>query len=310
MDESLSFGSFLETAKKAAERAMNDHGRREYDEFALHAGVAVERLAKAVLVKLNPVFLVEMRNGNTDMLLLFGGADVEVEKSKVRTVGAKDAIQRLRRIDILSKDDQLDLLIELRNGTAHTAGDDSAKSLLVVLARTVSKLLAYLGSDASEFWGSWTKTVSVAMNEHQSQLLRDLQVQIDQARHAFEDRFEGLPDGAMERALEAPHSAQGEWIESLRVMVRGETKLLTHRANCPACEGRGALTYEPTMSSDTNTTFVPTGFSCFLCSFEVHGAEGLEATRQLVGNAFAPTMISSHEHTFRPHMRPSETRAS
>ncbi|MEV0122659.1 integrase [Streptomyces sp. NPDC050703] len=72
MDDALSFESFLEGAKKAAHRAMDDHGRGEYDEFALHGGVAVEKLAKAVLVSMNPVYLLEMRNGNPDMLLYLG----------------------------------------------------------------------------------------------------------------------------------------------------------------------------------------------------------------------------------------------
>jgi HEPN domain-containing protein len=53
MDDSLSFESFYEGAKKAAHRAMDDHGRGGYDEFALHAGVAVEKLAEAVLVSKN-----------------------------------------------------------------------------------------------------------------------------------------------------------------------------------------------------------------------------------------------------------------
>ncbi|MET7351559.1 hypothetical protein [Streptomyces mirabilis] len=62
MDESLSFESLFEGAKKAAHRAMDDHGRSEYDEFALHGGVAVERLAKAVLVSKNPVYLLDTRH--------------------------------------------------------------------------------------------------------------------------------------------------------------------------------------------------------------------------------------------------------
>ncbi|MGW4516417.1 hypothetical protein ACWEO4_31515 [Streptomyces sp. NPDC004393] len=96
MDDSLSFESFFEGAKKAAHRAMDDHGRTEYDEFALHGGVAFERLAKAVLVSKNPTYLVEMRTGNSDMLLHLGG-DLDLEGKKVRTVGAKEAIERLRR---------------------------------------------------------------------------------------------------------------------------------------------------------------------------------------------------------------------
>ena len=33
---------------------MDDHARGEYEEFALHAGVAVEKLVKAALVSMNP----------------------------------------------------------------------------------------------------------------------------------------------------------------------------------------------------------------------------------------------------------------
>ena len=55
MKDLFSTESFYQGAKKAAHRAMDDHGRAEYDEFALHAGVAVEHLAKAVLFSKNPI---------------------------------------------------------------------------------------------------------------------------------------------------------------------------------------------------------------------------------------------------------------
>ncbi|GHF02789.1 hypothetical protein GCM10018785_75570 [Streptomyces longispororuber] len=72
MDDSLSFESFLAGAKKAAHRAMDDHGRGEYDEFALHAGVAIESLAKAVLISKNPIYIAEMK-GSAEMLFHLGG---------------------------------------------------------------------------------------------------------------------------------------------------------------------------------------------------------------------------------------------
>ncbi|MGW3956674.1 hypothetical protein ACWEKM_38540 [Streptomyces sp. NPDC004752] len=106
MDASLTFESFLEGAKKAAHKAMDDHGRGEYDEFALHAGVAIERLAKAVLVSKNPVYIVEMR-GSAEMLFHLGGHRTA---SKVRTIGAVEAISRVRTLGILPVDRQLDLL--------------------------------------------------------------------------------------------------------------------------------------------------------------------------------------------------------
>ncbi|MFI8851687.1 hypothetical protein ACIGW3_16050 [Streptomyces sp. NPDC053499] len=136
MVDPLAYESFLEGAKKAAHKAMDDHGRREYDEFALHAGVAVERLAKAALVSKNPIYIVEMR-GSAEMLFHLGGHRAA---SKVRTIGAGEAISRLRVLGVLSVDRQLDLLIDLRNGVAHSTGGEEAKSLLATLARTVGAL--------------------------------------------------------------------------------------------------------------------------------------------------------------------------
>jgi hypothetical protein len=42
MDESLSYESFLEGAQRAAHKAMDNHARGDYDDFALFGGVAVE----------------------------------------------------------------------------------------------------------------------------------------------------------------------------------------------------------------------------------------------------------------------------
>ncbi|MGW0496946.1 hypothetical protein ACWD0Z_16345 [Streptomyces sp. NPDC003007] len=173
MDDSLSFESFFEGAKKAAQKAMEDHGRGEYDEFALHAGVAIERLAKAVLVMRNPLYLVEMRNGNADLLLHFGG-DLELDTAKVRTVGAKEALQRLRRMGVLPSDSQLDLLIELRNGTAHTTVRDEAKMLLPTLAETTAILLTAVGTSFRVFWGRWSRAVIVAVDKQLDDIRRDV----------------------------------------------------------------------------------------------------------------------------------------
>ena len=69
MNDSLSAESFYQGAKNAAHRAMDDHGRPEYDEFALHAGVAVEKLVKAVLAAKNPVYFAEIRSNSADMVM-------------------------------------------------------------------------------------------------------------------------------------------------------------------------------------------------------------------------------------------------
>ncbi|MEV0117685.1 hypothetical protein AB0H77_31365 [Streptomyces sp. NPDC050844] len=136
MDVSLSYECFWEGASTAAHKAMDDHARGEYDEFALHGGVAVERLAKAVLVSKNPIYIAELL-GSTEMLFHLGG---DRAAGKVRTIGAAEALARLRTLDVLGADKQLDLLIDVRNGVAHTTSAEQAKSLMPVLAQTVETL--------------------------------------------------------------------------------------------------------------------------------------------------------------------------
>ncbi|WP_406165175.1 hypothetical protein OIE52_00855 [Streptomyces canus] len=205
MDDFLSFDSFLGGAKKAAHRAMDEHGRGEYENFALQGGVAIEKLAKAVLVSMNPVYLLEMRNGNPDMLLYLGG-HLELSEDKVRTVGAKDAIKRLRTLGILPPNPQLDILIELRNGTAHTSTGDRAKSLLPAFIESSWTLLKKVGIDIGDFWERWSSAVIIAVDEQRSEVERDVEIRIRQSWHRFEDRFAGLPDSARERALAQPSS--------------------------------------------------------------------------------------------------------
>ncbi|MFD7858577.1 hypothetical protein ACFV6B_30495 [Streptomyces microflavus] len=276
MDDSLSFESFFEGAKKAAFRAMDDHGRGEYDEFALHAGVAIERLAKAALVRRNPAYLIEFRNGNPDMLLYLCG-DLEMEIDQVRTVGAKDAIKRLRRLSVLGPDSQLDLLIEIRNGAAHTSTGDKAKSHLPTLAVHIGALLQDLGLSELAFWGRWTSAVGVAVDKKRSEIQRDVEIRIKQARHLFEDRFVGLPDGIKETILAKP--SDGPMLGPMTMKNGNETLFVLTVAPCPACTANASLSLTPLgKSRGGGVNLVPDGLQCHLCGLELHSAEEINAS--------------------------------
>ena len=136
------------------------------------------------------------------MALYFGG-DLQLDPGKVRTVGAKEAIQRLRRMDALQPDAELDLLVEMRNGAAHPASDSiQAKGMISPLARTIATLLDVLGIPLDSFWERWTEALKAALNKQEDQAVRDMQLRITQARHAFEDRFDGLDPRVRKSAFE------------------------------------------------------------------------------------------------------------
>ncbi|MER6112440.1 hypothetical protein [Streptomyces hirsutus] len=296
MDDSLSFESFFEGASKAAQKAMEDHGRQEYDEFALHAGVAIERLAKAVLVMRNPLYLVEMRNGNADLLLYFGG-DLELDTSKVRTVGAGEALRRLRRMGVLPPDPDLDLLIELRNGTAHTSVGDQARTLLPTLSETVMILLTAVGTNSREFWGRWARTVIVSVDKQLDEIRRDVEIRIDQARHLFEDRFKDLPEGSKERAMQAPASfLDALTISSITMSGRQGLESVLVKLPCPACGGRTTVTFVPIgapFESLAAATVSVSSLACPLCGLELNGSEEVKASGVDVTKAVLPSSVTA-----------------
>ncbi|MEU0525989.1 hypothetical protein [Streptomyces niveus] len=275
MDDSLSFESFLRGSKRAAHKAMDDHGRAEYDEFALHAGVAVERLAKAVLVSKNPLYIAEMR-GSAEMLFHLGGHRTA---GKVRTIGAMEAIARLRTLDVLPSDRQLDLLIDLRNGVAHTASENQGKSLLSTFAETVQTLHGDLGGPLASFWGRWTTVVRLAVDQERSQVYRDVQVRVRQARHNFEDRFAGLPQNAMELVLRNPVPMQNESIGPMTLADGRDVVLKLLGADCPACSGRASVFFDKVSPLGGGALrFVPTSMKCVMCALELNSTEEIEAS--------------------------------
>ncbi|MFF5014754.1 hypothetical protein [Streptomyces sp. NPDC001165] len=308
MDDSLSFESFFEGASKAAQKAMEDHGRQEYDEFALHAGVAIERLAKAVLSKRNPLYLVEMRNGNADLLLYFGG-DLELDTSKVRTVGAGEALRRLRRMAILPPDPQLDLLIELRNGTAHTTIGDQAKTLLPTLSETVMILLTAVGATSRVFWGRWARTVIVAVDKQLDEIRRDVEIRIDQARHLFEDRFQGLPEGAKEKILREPKPVDGMMLGPLTVMNNEKVLFLLGSVPCPSCGGKASMTLTPVTQSDTGPDIAADSFQCKLCRLELNNPLEIKAAQVETEAALLPTRTWIKQLGGPVHIQLGETHA-
>ncbi|KUN55477.1 hypothetical protein AQJ46_49475 [Streptomyces canus] len=271
---------------------MDDHGRGEYDEFALHGGVAVERLGKAALVAKNPVYLLEMRNGNPDMLLYLGG-HLEMSMDKVRTVGAKDTIKRVRTLGLLPPDSQLDLLIELRNGTAHTAVGDQARVLLPALAENVTALLKDIGLSVEDFWGRWTSAVNVAVDKQRSETERDVEIRIRQARHRFDDRFAGLPEGTKEKVLEEPRPAIGGLVMGPISITVGEDLLaMIASMPCPACGGKAQVKLAPINPSSTGADLIPESLRCHLCTLELNSPEEMRASGTVIQVTGLPSSVA------------------
>jgi hypothetical protein len=271
MDDSLSYESFYRGAKTAAHKAMDDHGRPEYDEFALHAGVAVEKLAKAVLAAKNPVYVADIRGGNADMVMYLGG-HLHLDEEKVRTVGAAEAVKRLRKMGVLQADTDLDKLIEMRNGAVHATPDSTmAKGMIAPLARTIKTLLDEVSRPLDEFWGRWTMAVENAVDERRDAVIKDVQLRISQAQHRLEDRLEGLP---LPKEIRLPEvSGFTFFIGSANPDADGDVVSVTGSTGCPACGREAHVTVEP--SSDKAARAV--ALVCPWCHLRLNSSEEIEA---------------------------------
>lgn len=208
-------------------------------------------------------------------------------------------LRRVRRqevqldpVRVLTADTDLDLLIAMRNGAAHAAPNSAqAKGMISPLAWTIETLLNDLGKPLDAFWERWTDAVKNAVNEQDDQVFRDVQLRITQAKHAFDDRFAGLRAEVKVRALTVPKSALSEWVETVEIRSGGVPVLKASGGDCPACGGRGVLTFEPTHQTGTDTHYSSNGFACSMCGLQVNGPDEMAALRK--ANTAAPGTVTS-----------------
>ncbi|MFJ4749045.1 hypothetical protein [Streptomyces albogriseolus] len=268
MDDSLSFDSLFRGARKFARSALEAHGAEDVEVFLLHAGVSVERLAKAALVKKSPFLLMEMK-GKDDTLYHLTGVR---QAAKLRTVGASQAIARLRDMAVLAqKDPGLDELIELRNGVAHLmASVDDGFDGLTVFCRVTNQLLDHLTQDQGLYWGSWSTLVGITLSEAHERVERDVARRIEHARRLFKKRFEDLPQEVLDSYIDTPLPLDF----GLRFPEKGSPEVLVPW-KCPACENQAVITAsapnlirrgEPGQST-------PESFNCSFCRFTLKAQE-------------------------------------
>ncbi|XXZ47385.1 hypothetical protein AAGT00_00035 (plasmid) [Streptomyces cavourensis] len=278
MDSPVTFDRLYEGARRFARLAMEAHAEEDQEVFLLHAGVSVERLAKAALARVHLTLLTEV-NGKDDMLLHFAGA-LSTPPARLRTISASTAIARLRKMDVLPQKqksgieaDNLDGLIELRNGVAHL-GTDNVEDYLATFVMTVDKLLQHLEQDRGFFWESWSDTVRVIQDDQAGRLQRDMRLRMDQARHRFRTRFGRLSEGVVDGA------AKGGSERGLTVVeVSPGRALFRTLSQCPACDREAAFLF---LGVDGNSLLFDLelkteSFTCELCGFRLSGAEEVEA---------------------------------
>ncbi|MFJ4517445.1 hypothetical protein [Streptomyces sp. NPDC088816] len=261
MDDSLSAEGLYQGARKFAWSALEAHGRRDEEVFLLHAGVSIERLAKAALVRKSPFLLMEMK-GKDDTLFHLTGVR---QAAKLRTVGAGQAISRLREMAVLpQRDPDLDELIELRNGVAHLMTSvDEAFDGLAVFCRVTNQLLDHLGRDQGRYWGSWSTLVGITLSDAHEKVERDVARRIEQARRLLKKRFAGLPAEALDS-----YAATQQVTYGLQAAKKFGPQIFIPW-KCPACGHPAVIMAGPPVlvRQGEPGQSQPEKLVCFVCNF-------------------------------------------
>ena len=273
MDEPLSFESLLRGANKFAWTALEAHSEEQKDVFLLHAGVSIERLAKAALARKSPFLLMEMK-GKDDTLFHLAGVR---QTAKLRTVGAGQAIGRLRDMAVLpQRDPDLDELIELRNGVAHlTASSNEAFDGLAVFCRVTNVLLEHLGQGQEPYWGAWSTLVDITLSDLHEKVEREVARRIEQKRQVFDKRFHGLPQEAVDSYVETlPQLGYG-----LQFNEKNANPKIFLPWECPACENLALITAGPPVLIRRGEPgeSIPEGLICFVCQFSLNNHNEVQA---------------------------------
>ncbi|MEU5030159.1 hypothetical protein [Streptomyces milbemycinicus] len=273
MIDAVEFWALYAGGRKFAHSAMEANAESDVEVFLLHAGVSIERLAKAALVQKSPFLLLEMK-GKEDSLFHLAGVK---ETTKLRTIGAMGALSRLRTMNILPpKDTDLDELIELRNGVAHLtpeAGD--TLDALATFARTTNTLLSHLQIEQFKYWEKWHGTVAIALSEHLERVEREVAARIESARFRLSKRLEGLPQEAVDMVF-ANAQVRGEG-EGFGVNLMCGDFTIRLPLDCPACRCEGTLILGLPKRSTDPLTAPARGFYCPLCGFGMDDEEELGA---------------------------------
>lgn len=162
--------------------------------FLLHAATALEHLAKAVLVRRHPSFIVRT-NDFESLLLACGDSVTNQPRSKMRTITAGEALERGARFvpTLRSLSRELEVLIAVRNGVAHLghASKTDASDALIPYLKASEALRASTATDQRSYWGDFAPLVASALQANVEQTLLTVERALVIARQEFDNASVG-----------------------------------------------------------------------------------------------------------------------
>jgi len=261
-----------DSSARFAQSALQGLPSGDTDTFALHAGIALEHLAKAMLATQHPVLVAA---DDFDSLLHASGHSTMAQRATMRTITVTAAVRRAGRFvpQLQNLQSELDVLCDARNGIAHLAHAGQDSDLLVPFLKGCELLRDALGLDRDAFWGEFVSVVDEALQASVDKAKLHVANALGSARVEFEKRYAHLDADARDgviHAIEAGYDPE---------------KYEEHIIECPSC-GSPALAsgaVETRWEQDDEdsfsflATFFPGHLRCRACDLELDGDDELRA---------------------------------
>ena len=224
--------------------ALEAHHSGNHRRVPLDAGTAVEHLAKACLARRSPALLAELRRDSSfDSLIALLRLEGAGGPASIRTVGLSEALSRIGRFvrSKASKDD-LQTLIDLRNGIVHAAEDAEVEErILTAFVQQADSLLTDFGRGREDFWDGQLAVVNALLADASDKLAHRVEVRLAAAEAMIDRRYE----------------SEGEpVIRALRALSKSVPLTIDQRfRDCPVCGSDGIATGEHTVEWNPDDSY-------------------------------------------------------
>lgn len=268
----------MDSASYHAHLALRDFTKESTDMAvsAMHAGIAVEQLAKCYLCTINPV-LIASRGCDLDTLLhLTGRSDLaKIPPHAIQTIGGHEACLRIKRLAPDFRFNESDkLLFTVRNSVSHIGITHGTRQVIRIMVRLADLLLVTIGVTRQWFWGNRLSIVDTLRDEAISEQLAILQVKYEAARRYLTASLADLTP--TERS-------------SFKVLAAARTRDTgvdyQESYTCPVCDSQGVLLchreydlveedpVEKSYRVFTDAVAYPSEFQCGVCNLKLDGSD-------------------------------------
>ncbi|MEV4109321.1 hypothetical protein [Nonomuraea sp. NPDC049695] len=268
----------LFSARDFTKRALDAYIANDSRVVLMFSAISLEHLCKAYLYQMDPAFLVDPNSRgkeHTDTLIYFTGHGRPGDDYKVRTIGARDAIHTVRRLNnqISMPSDLIEQLFHARDSVVHAGYSEPTLNISVFSAylHTCNNLYPLVGVDPNNIWGRHADLVNALVRTSLEAIRKSVErkIAIAQSRHVSET-FLSLEEKVS--ILQA--------ITKVRNLYGGFGAITT---TCPAC-GRKAATYignveaalDPSRTHTISYTLHGHTLICRSCQLTLQGSLEIE----------------------------------